>query len=196
MSTVSEDIHVLFVDDDPLQLRAVARALSGSVSVSTANGAREAMDVLSRSRIDVVISDLDMPEVDGVELLAFIRREHPNALRMMLTAAPSLDRALRAINEGEVHRFFVKPLDIAFFARTVKSLGERLARLRRQAERDSREARRDAFFAWIDAHGPAPALARDPRGEVFVDLSFLEAALRASGAEDALSLLALGPASE
>lgn len=185
-----DNIHVLFVDDDPLQLRAVARALSESVEVSTALGASEALELLSRTHVDIVISDLDMPVVDGIELLAHVRRQHPNALRMMFTAAPSLERALLAINEGEVHRFFVKPLDLDSFAHTVRSLKERLVRLRLQAERESREARRDAFFAWTDAQGAPPAVARNAGGEVSIDLSFLEAALRAAGADDALSLLA------
>ena len=61
--------------------------------------------------IKVVISDERMPGTSGSEFLSMIRRDFPHVVRIMLTGYASIDAAMKAINEGEIYRFFMKPWD-------------------------------------------------------------------------------------
>jgi DNA-binding NarL/FixJ family response regulator len=97
------------VDDDEAAL-ALAAALEGApYEVLTAKSAAEALEVLEREDIQVVVSDEWMPGMRGVELLAQVAREYPYIVRILLTGDPQLDAAVRAINEGEIFRFLTKP---------------------------------------------------------------------------------------
>lgn len=101
--------RVLLVDDDDAAL-ALAAALEGSpYEVLTARSAAEALEVLDREDVQVVVSDEWMPGMRGVELLAQVAREYPYIVRILLTGDPQLDAAVRAINEGEIFRFLTKP---------------------------------------------------------------------------------------
>jgi two-component system, probable response regulator PhcQ len=101
--------RVLLVDDDEAAL-ALAAALDGSpYEVLTARSAEEALGVLDREDIQVVVSDEWMPGMRGVELLSHVAREYPYIARILLTGDPQLDAAVRAINEGEIFRFLTKP---------------------------------------------------------------------------------------
>jgi response regulator RpfG family c-di-GMP phosphodiesterase len=163
---------VLFVDDEPAILRSIARALQGSpFDVLTAQSAAAALALMRQRRVDVLISDIDMPEMTGLELLTLVRREFPSTLRMLLTGAGTMDRALEAINEGEVHRFFTKPFDFELFLATMKRLAERIEKLRGDHFLDAHKARRDEFYRWVeDAFPGTLEVARNDRGELVVDL--------------------------
>jgi two-component system, probable response regulator PhcQ len=105
--------RVLLVDDDDAAL-ALAAALEGApYEVLTARSAVEALEVLEREDVQVVVSDEWMPGMRGVELLAQVAREYPYIVRILLTGDPQLDAAVRAINEGEIFRFLTKPCSAA-----------------------------------------------------------------------------------
>lgn len=191
MTNAVDRVSVLFVDDDPLVLRAVARAASDCVAVTTACCATEALSMLREVPVDIVVSDLELPDFDGIELLSRVRREHPRAIRMMMTAAPSLDRAINAINQGELHRFFVKPLDIVAFAQVVGAFGDRIAASREDSAREQQETRRTEFFAWVHAEGRPLCVERAPGGVVMLDPESLESTLRAASGADVEAALAM-----
>lgn len=167
---------VLFVDDEPWILRGIRRALQGAAfDVVTIESAQEALDVMRRRPIDVLVSDIDMPQMTGLELVEIVRREFPATLRMLLTGAGTLERTLAAINEGEVHRFFAKPLDVDLFRATMKSLVERIDKLRRDGDHDARRTRRDAFYGWVeDAYPGTLAVELTDAGEVILEPSLDE----------------------
>ncbi|MFN8546228.1 MAG: response regulator [Candidatus Binatia bacterium] len=103
---------MLLVDDDPALLGALRRALRREpYEILVASNAPEALATLAARRIDVVVSDETMPGMTGTELLARVHASHPHTIRMMLTGRGSLPLAVRAINRGQVHRFFAKPCD-------------------------------------------------------------------------------------
>ena len=103
---------ILIVDDEPLIRQALLRALSGEgYDVLQAPGGREALDILTARGVDLILSDLVMPEMDGLELLKNARVVRPEALRIVLTGHADLDLAVRAINDGAVYRFLLKPWD-------------------------------------------------------------------------------------
>ncbi|HSW62634.1 MAG TPA: response regulator [Dissulfurispiraceae bacterium] len=103
---------MLCVDDEQYIRDALKRAFFDlPVRVFVAANAQEALAILKREEIKIVISDERMPGMTGAELLEIVRREHPDTIRIMLTGYASLKAAISAINRGEIYRFFTKPWD-------------------------------------------------------------------------------------
>ncbi|NLS95571.1 MAG: response regulator [Planctomycetaceae bacterium] len=101
---------VLLVDDDANVLHGLTRALRHQpFDIFTARSGEEAIDVLKRRRIHVVVADEQMPGITGGDLLAWIAEQFPETTRMVLTGHPTAETAIRAINEGLVYRYFTKP---------------------------------------------------------------------------------------
>jgi DNA-binding NtrC family response regulator len=101
---------ILFVDDEPNVTAALKRACwREPYEVLSAGSAKEALGILAQREVDVVVSDERMPEMSGSEFLAQVRKRHPHTIRIILTGQATLDAAIRAINSGEVYRFFTKP---------------------------------------------------------------------------------------
>jgi two-component system probable response regulator PhcQ len=112
---------VLIVDDEPIITNLLKDALSKEpYGILSASSAEEALPILDREKLDVVISDEKMPGMSGSEFLAIVRQKYPDTIRMILTGHASLDSAIRAINEGEVYRFFTKPCNVFDIAMTIR----------------------------------------------------------------------------
>jgi len=102
--------QVLIVDDDPDLRAALRRELCGAgYDCAEAGDADEAMAVMSDQLIDAVVSDYDMPGMNGLDLLQRIRLGHPHVFRILLTGRADVEMAARALNEGAAHRFLLKP---------------------------------------------------------------------------------------
>lgn len=100
----------LFVDDEAAVLSGVALALRRrQFRIVTAEGAREALNVLSREPVAVVISDEQMPVMNGTSFLTEVRRQHPAVVRMILSGNMDPDTISRAVNEAGVFRYLLKP---------------------------------------------------------------------------------------
>jgi response regulator RpfG family c-di-GMP phosphodiesterase len=115
--------RVLFVDDDADFLAAMARSLrSREFEVVTASSGKAALDILGKSnRFAVLISDLRMPGMGGVELLGLARRVAPDTSRVLFTGQLDIEHALTAVNEGAIFRFMVKPCATVVVALTIKA---------------------------------------------------------------------------
>lgn len=101
---------ILIVDDDPLVLDVLKEILSrGPYTVLGAPSGEEALELMDRESIDVVISDERMPGMKGSEFLSVVRQRHPDVVRIILTGHASVQAAIRAINESEIFRFLTKP---------------------------------------------------------------------------------------
>lgn len=112
---------VLLVDDQPRVLESLCRALRGTgIRSLTASDGLEALALLAREPIDVIVSDELMPGMSGTELLSQVRKSYPHITRILLTGDLNVDTALRAINEGEIYRFLQKPTTIAELVTTVR----------------------------------------------------------------------------
>lgn len=194
MTSIAPDanlISVLFVDDEPSVLRSIRRTLvDAPLEVVTAFDAAEAVAILEDRRIDVLVSDIDMHGMSGLELVAHARKHHPTTLRMLLSGQSTLHRALQAINEGEVVRFFPKPFDPGVFRSTLESLAGRIAQMRRDGEDLAQAARRQEVHRWMEERFPgSTTIARAEDGEVVVDATTVCAALEAAGAQPLLNVL-------
>lgn len=101
--------RVLVVDDEPVVLEAVSRALRQTdLHIDTALSAREALALLSDSAYELVITDLMMPEMDGLALLERIREAGWKTAAIMITAYPTIRTALRAKRLG-AYEYVTKP---------------------------------------------------------------------------------------
>jgi signal transduction histidine kinase len=100
---------VLYVDDDTTNLKVLAATLKPSFHVICAEGGEEALGVLGREEVAVLVTDQRMPRMSGVDLLEATAREHPDVVRILVTAYADLDAAIGAINRGRVSRYIRKP---------------------------------------------------------------------------------------
>jgi HD-like signal output (HDOD) protein/ActR/RegA family two-component response regulator len=103
---------VLFVDDDQSILRALRRAFHNApFEVRLAGGAAEALTMLAERSTDLVVADVRMPGMDGVELLGAVRDKYPGTTRVILSGQVDRDTVLRALSSGTARTFFAKPWD-------------------------------------------------------------------------------------
>ena len=103
--------RILCVDDEPNVLAGLTRLLHRRYDVETAGGGDAALALLdAASPFAVVVSDLHMPGLGGVELLRRVRQRAPDTVRVLLTGHADLEAAIAAINEGHVFRFLTKPV--------------------------------------------------------------------------------------
>ena len=101
---------VLFVDDEPHLLEGMARALRNRFDVHTATSGEQALRVLeTEGPFAVVVSDMRMPEMDGVQFLAKARDLCPDTVRMILSGQSDLTATIAAVNDGNIFRFLNKP---------------------------------------------------------------------------------------
>lgn len=127
MSASSRDPVVLLVDDEEEFLAAMAKALRRRhLEVLTAVDAGSALALLQVHEVDVVVLDVKMPGVDGLEALRQIRREFPDRRVVLLSGQPAEPDDLRARPEGAME-YLMKPVDADHLADTVR----RAARQRR-----------------------------------------------------------------
>jgi EAL domain-containing protein (putative c-di-GMP-specific phosphodiesterase class I) len=127
---------VLVVDDDPAMRRVCQRLLGNEGwTVVLAENGRIAIDAVAGGDFECVVSDVNMPELDGFELIAAIRKHDDDLPVLLMTGDPSLDGAVRAIERGAVS-YLAKPFDQEALAAAVARAARRhgVARMRRRAD--------------------------------------------------------------
>ncbi len=107
---------ILLVDDEPLLLQSMARQLRKRFDITIAGNGDEALKALEeKGPFAVIVSDMRMPGMNGVELLAEVKDRHPDVVRMMLTGNVDQETAMEAVNTGHIFRFLTKPCPPATF---------------------------------------------------------------------------------
>jgi EAL domain-containing protein (putative c-di-GMP-specific phosphodiesterase class I)/CheY-like chemotaxis protein len=103
---------VLIVDDEPTQIRSIARVLrSRGYEVESASNGREASARLKPDAYDVVLSDIAMPGMDGIQLLQFVREKSLDVPVVLVTGEPAVSTAVKALEFGAFH-YLTKPLEM------------------------------------------------------------------------------------
>jgi response regulator RpfG family c-di-GMP phosphodiesterase len=111
---------ILLVDDDSNILDGFRRSLSREFEMETALGGEAALKLaMENGPYAVVISDMRMPGMDGLELLRAIKARWPDTIRVMLTGNADMQTAIDAINEGSIFRFLNKPCSKEVMAKTL-----------------------------------------------------------------------------
>ena len=104
--------RILLVDDETNVLSALKRALFDEpLEIITSTSAEDALEIMKNQSFKVVISDERMVGMQGSEFLSLIKESYPDTIRILLTGHATLDAAMRAVNMGEIYRFFSKPWD-------------------------------------------------------------------------------------
>ncbi len=117
--------RILIVDDEVQVCSSLRRLFRREdFEVEIASSGPEALLKLDAFRPDVVLSDFRMPQMNGVELLAEVRRRLPRALRIILSGYSDLSFVMASVKEGEVSRFISKPWDSETLVPTIRTVLE------------------------------------------------------------------------
>ena len=105
---------ILLIDDEPNILNAFRRKLSATYEVHSATSGAEGLSILAKNPdLAVIVTDMQMPNMTGLELLKEIHTRAPDAMRIMLTGLADQKTVVRAINEGSVFKFLNKPCSVS-----------------------------------------------------------------------------------
>ncbi len=109
---MSVEDRILIVDDEEMISSILSRRLiQEGYSCVTAHNGKEALKHFYRDKFSLIISDIKMPEMDGIELLKRVKAVHPNLIVIIMTAYPEIDMAVEAMHEG-AYDFIIKPTDL------------------------------------------------------------------------------------
>jgi len=115
-------VTILLVDDEPNVLSGYIRNMRKMFDILTATSGKQALEVIDKNEaIKVIVSDMRMPEMDGIELLEKVKATHPDIIRIMLTGNADQQTAIDAINKGDIFKFHTKPCSTAELSNTIQS---------------------------------------------------------------------------
>ena len=101
---------VLFVDDEEKILKSIARCLlDESYQKYYAKSGQEALEILRREEVHVIVVDMVMPGMDGLELLKIVKRQYPNIINMVLSGYAQPVKTMMAMYEVGIYRYISKP---------------------------------------------------------------------------------------
>jgi diguanylate cyclase (GGDEF)-like protein len=115
-----EQIKVLFVDDEPHILSSLKRSLLREPYQKIfANSAGEALRVIENEQIHVIVCDMKMPRMNGLELLHKVKARSPDTVRLVLSGFTDVEQLIACINTGEIYRYLTKSFDLDSFKQTI-----------------------------------------------------------------------------
>jgi DNA-binding NtrC family response regulator len=137
---------ILIVDDEIDMLQLLKRSVGADLDclVVTASSAEEALTILQERPVDLVLADIRMPGMDGMELLAHIRQQHPWLTVVMMTAHGRIELAVQAIKAG-AYDFITKPFDLETLELTLDKALERSRLLRENLRLQRHVQNQEAF---------------------------------------------------
>jgi response regulator RpfG family c-di-GMP phosphodiesterase len=107
----NEKHPILVVDDEPEVLYSLRALLRREFDIHTAQSGAEALQVLQKQPVHVIMADQRMPHMTGVELLCRVQSQCPEAVRIVFTGYADIKAVIDAINQGRIYRYLTKPWD-------------------------------------------------------------------------------------
>jgi len=105
-----DERYLLIIDDEPGILAALHRTLRlENYEILTASNSPDALNLMATHPVDVVLTDLRLADMNGVEFLRKIKVIYPDTVRMVLSGFTEVNSILKAVNEGVIYRFITKP---------------------------------------------------------------------------------------
>ncbi|MFO0553616.1 MAG: sigma-54 dependent transcriptional regulator [Polyangiaceae bacterium] len=152
----ADAVTVLVVDDEPSNVTSIEKIFQrDGLRVLTAQNAREALDLLRAHRVDVVLTDVMMPAISGLELLKAIKQVAPDVEVVLMTAYGTVETAVQAMRDG-AYDFVEKPLKRVTIVKSVRKAAER-----RRLALENRELRQElSVLTGREIVGSSPALRR------------------------------------
>jgi DNA-binding NtrC family response regulator len=175
-------ITLLIVDDEPVILKALRRVIrDDGYRVLTALEGEEALRLVSSELVDIVLSDIDMPGMNGLDLMVRLRRNYPRIVRLLLTGRATVAVAVGAINEGEVYRFMTKPWDIDELREVLRQAAARAMESRAEEAASGAGNDRAARLLALEHDHPGITQVSLTRGIYRIEKERLEGTLRTLG---------------
>lgn len=103
------NIKVLYVDDEVNNLNSFKATFRRNFNITTAESADEAMKILEKETIHVILSDQRMPKMTGIEFFESMQTIYPNPIRILITGYTDINAVIDAINRGQVYKYLTKP---------------------------------------------------------------------------------------
>ncbi len=104
---------VLFVDDEEKILSSLKRGLLDEpYDTLFANSGQQAIEILEQKKVHVLVTDMRMPEMLGIELLRIVKEKYPDIIRIVLSGFTQVTTLLTAINQGEIYKYITKPWNL------------------------------------------------------------------------------------
>ena len=101
---------LLFVDDESNILSSLKRLFRPlGYRIFTAEGGAQGLEIMEREIVDLVLSDMRMPEMNGAQFLEKVREKWPDTVRILLTGYAEIGATIDAINKGQIYRYVSKP---------------------------------------------------------------------------------------
>ena len=162
---------ILMVDDEPNVLKSFQRALrKEAYTLLTAQGGEEGLKLLEAREVSLVISDYNMPQMNGLEFLKSVKSLYPHILAIMLTGQAEIQIAVQAINEAGVYKFIQKPWEDTDLKITIVRALESID-LATERDRLIRKVKsRDAILKELEREHPGiTKVNRDEEGYMIID---------------------------
>jgi len=152
---------ILCVDDEPNILSALRRLFrTKGFQVRIAEGGKAGLALLETEAVDLVISDMRMPEMDGAQFLEQVRSRWPDTVRLLLTGYSDVTSIIGAINRGEIYRYITKPWDDNDIVLIVRQALERKALELEKRRLEALSIRQNEELKALNASLEAKVLAR------------------------------------
>ncbi len=180
---------VLYVDDEASNLVVFEAGLSAEIPVITAQSGLEALELFKSHDVAVLLTDQRMPGMTGVELMETVRREHPDTVRMLVTAYSDLGAAVDAINLGSVDLYLKKPWEPEELLVALKQARERYGLVRRTRELERRLVETERLYALGVVAASIAHELRNPLSALSLSHDFIEMMLRDGKVSRALDSL-------
>ncbi|MFZ7121988.1 MAG: response regulator [Eubacteriaceae bacterium] len=110
---MDKNYNVLFVDDEPNILNSIKRGLlEEKYNKYFATGGKKALEIMAKIPISVVVTDMRMPEMNGLTLLKIVKEKYPDTVKIILSGYAQIQQVLATINQVDVYKFITKPWDM------------------------------------------------------------------------------------
>ncbi len=144
---------ILFVDDEKAVLDGIKRRLSGTpYSLLFANSGKEALGILETVKVDVIVADLVMPGISGLQLLEEVAASYPLTVRIILSGFTEVPSILNALNSNLIFRFLTKPWRIDDDGLNVLKEAVKQAEMNRSAENKAFQVPLEILLKLFDQH--------------------------------------------
>ncbi len=164
---------VLIVDDEAGVISALKRTfMNDDIHIISAASGEQGLKILEGARVDLVISDQNMPGMDGIDFVRQIRASYPEVLTIILTAYADIKNALLAINQAGVYKFIIKPWDDDELRITVKRALELIDMIREKKALAEEVKAKDIILSELERKHPGiTKVERNKDGTVIVKLN-------------------------
>ena len=182
---------VLIVDDEPVIVEGLRKIVDwekyNCVVVGTASSGKEGLEMTEKYQPDILFTDIRMPGMDGLTMIAALRSEHKNMQIVILTGYRDFDYARTALNLG-VFRYLVKPSKMKELDEAMESLTERLGKLSESSEKSEADDNESAnnfvvkqALSYIEQHYKEKLQLTDVAEKVYVSHWHLSKLLNSTG---------------